>query len=121
MIDLGSIHLPDDVVDCGLSENQRACAPVCGGKGWYSKITFSRVDAIQVCLDQGYSGTINEYGGNSGKQCKYSNSQDGGDLHYFGYRVSWKCEGNVYMKHYLYCTATKRSMGFMIKIPFNYR
>merc|ERR1719273_2410643 len=64
----------------------------CGG-GWYSKITKSgRVNVIQICKDQGYSGTISQWGGNWGKRCQHSNDQNGGELTNLGFTVSWKCE-----------------------------
>ena len=42
----------------------------CVSYGWLSKTTPGRVNATQICIDQGYSGKILEYGNNGGKQCK---------------------------------------------------
>jgi len=87
--------LPSGVVECGLSENQQDCSN-CAGEGWYSHLTIDEcVDAIQICLDQGYDGKIEEYGGNDGTQCEYSNNHAGKrpDLHCFGSTVSWNCGG----------------------------
>merc|ERR1719150_900346 len=63
----------------------------CGG-GWYSKTSGSRVNAVQTCKDQGYFGTISQWGGNSGVQCRHTNDRNGGSLTDFGHTVSWKCE-----------------------------
>ena len=64
------------------------------GNQWFSKDTTGFVDAEQICKDRGYSGIINEYGGNSGTNCKYSNTKDGKNPSFntFGQTVSWKCE-----------------------------
>ena len=71
----------------------------CGDR-WFSKITTGiRVNAQQICIDHGYKGTITEYGGNIGVQCKHSSDGEGGSLTDFGYTVSWKCEfeGKLYV------------------------
>ena len=85
--------LPYGVLDCGNSSSHYECSP-CAGNQWFSKDTGDYVDAVQVCKDQGYSGVINEYGGNGGTDCKYTNDKQGKHptLHKFGYSVSWKCE-----------------------------
>ena len=75
------------------------------GDGWFSKITSGiRVNALQICIDHGYKGTITKYGGNSGIQCQHSTSGGGGALTDFGYTVSWKCEfeeGKLYVPEQL--------------------
>ena len=62
------------------------------GNQWYSKDTTGKVNAVEICKSQGYSGVIIEYGGNSGYNCKYANNKGGGSLTDFGSTVSWKCE-----------------------------
>ena len=95
--------LPEEVLDCSIASNQQYCIQKsryhgdrCVGKQWYSMKSNvqRRVDAIQVCKDQGYSGVINEYGGNSGYNCKYANNKQG-DLSNFGFHVVWKCEHGI--------------------------
>ena len=64
----------------------------CGDR-WFSKIAPGiRVNAVQICIDNGYTGTITQYGGNYGVQCKHSSSGGGGSLTDFGITVSWRCE-----------------------------
>ena len=79
--------LPSHVTDCG--------------DDWFSKITDPNVNAIEICLGLGYSGTITEYGGNRGIQCKHSNTKSGGSLDNFGRTVSWKCAGKSYVAEQL--------------------
>ena len=68
---------PEGAVDCRHKTNQHDCGELCVGKGWMSKLTISYVDAQKICDDLGYSNTVVEYGGNSGKQCKYPGKKYG--------------------------------------------
>ena len=91
------------MVNCRDVQNQQHCGTLCVGDGWFSKITLtSKVNAKQICIDQGYDGKIVEYGGNWNKQCKYpgdkfgSPNRLGGSFQSFGFTVTWKCSsGNV--------------------------
>ena len=64
----------------------------CGG-GWFSKVSMNRVNAQEVCKENGYGTTIDKYGGNYGTQCRQINNREGGDRTNFGYTVSWHCGG----------------------------
>ena len=63
------------------------------GSGWFSKIGGPAVNAKQTCIDNGYSGAIDKYGGNSGRQCYQSNDRGGGSLTSLDDTVSWHCSG----------------------------
>ena len=91
--------LPVGVVDCLQEKNRQNCSTGCVTESWFSKITDGFVNAEQICVDQGYNGTIGEYGSNSGVQCKYPGNLigkpnfAGGSLRRFGENVIWKCNG----------------------------
>lgn len=93
-----------DIVDCGEYEkngNNRECinqGDGCVGDGWFSHdITGKRINAQEVCIDNGYSGVSNDmYGGNWGHECRFPGTNGkpnnaGGQLNNFGYTVTWKC------------------------------
>jgi hypothetical protein len=83
------------VKDCQYAENQQFCLNEgfkCVGSGWFSKISHGRVDAREICVNEGYSGTVDEYGGNWGVLCKYGNDLSGGSPDSLGSWVSWKCK-----------------------------
>jgi hypothetical protein len=97
-----------EFADCGEYEqlgNSRECfgkGAGCVGAGWFSKNNTGKIDATQVCLDQGYEGADPEqYGGNWGHQCRHPGNslthfnKAGGALTAFGMTVSWKCLGGT--------------------------
>ena len=69
------------------------------GRSWFSKTDTSRVNAVQICKDHGYSGEILKYSANLGVNCNYEvkYARQDGNLTDLGYRVVWKCEGNKYV------------------------
>ena len=91
------------MVNCRDVQNRQNCGALCVVDGWFSKLNFVDVNATQVCIDQGYDGTIDEYGGNRKTQCRYpgkvyGNPSLGGPLESFGNTVSWRCTtGNLYL------------------------
>ena len=92
------------MVNCRDVQNRQNCGTLCVGDGWFSKTNNGNVNANQICIDQGYDGTIIEYGGNNATQCKYpgntygSPNLSGGTLEFFGHWVSWSClSGNIYL------------------------
>lgn len=97
--------LREDIVDCGKHDGEscKSRGVGCVGRRWFSKVSregdLQRVDAVQVCKEQGYSGEILQYGGNWGYQCRHpgndrqSTNRAGGELNSFGYTVAWRCEG----------------------------
>ena len=94
------------MANCREVQNRQNCGALCVGDGWFSKTNTGNVNAKQICIDQGHDETIVEYGGNTGKLCKYpgniygSPNFRGGSLKSLGYYVSWKCymeAGNIYL------------------------
>ena len=91
------------MVNCRDVQNRQDCGDLCVGDGWFSKANSGKVNAKQICLDQGYDGTIVEYGGNEAVLCKYPGNEYGrpnkkGWLINFGLWVSWNClSGNIYI------------------------
>ena len=90
-----AVPLPAGVYDCGDTASHFECSP-CVGASWYSKESYGRVNAVQICIDQGYSGEILTYGGNYGTVCRYADGQEGGELTNYGQTVSWKCESKFH-------------------------
>jgi hypothetical protein len=101
------VPLPSGVVHCGDSQSRSQCVSHqsrCVGIDWFSKINDVKVNATQVCKDQGYDGTINEYGillkGTSTDyyQCGGTRLYSTGDLNDLGdpekglNAVAWRCE-----------------------------
>ena len=94
--------LPSGVVNCGEFQiNQKASGSNTLGSDWFSKITArinnldttTNVDANQICMEQGYDGTINHYGGNWGVQCGRKLGAVASErLADLGDTVAWKCE-----------------------------
>ena len=79
----------------------------CVSYGWLSKTTPGRVNATQICIDQGYSGEILEYGNNGGKQCKIPidlvvNSKENELESIVEGPVSWQCaSGTILVLKYI--------------------
>ena len=90
------------MVNCRDVQHRQNCGALCVGDGWFSKINSGNVNAQQICIDQGYDGTIVEYGTNNEQLCKYpgntygSPDLSGGTLQALGFSVSWRCSsGNI--------------------------
>lgn len=98
--------LREDVVDCGKYDGEECVGKGvgCVGRRWFSKVSreeteMQRINAMIVCKENGYDGTVLEYGGNWGNQCRHpgnnreSTNKAGGSLDQLGFTVSWRCEG----------------------------
>ena len=59
--------------------------------GWFSKVSSSNVNASAICKKMGYSGTVDKWGGNWGKQCGGISQGSGGSPTSLGYTVGWHC------------------------------
>ena len=86
--------------DCIKNEEEFDIDNDCVGRSWFSKTDRSRVNAVQICKDHGYSGEILDYSSNLGVNCNYEVKyarHHGMDLTDFGMQVVWKCEDNRYV------------------------
>ena len=86
-----------DKANCGLCLGIRC---ECVSDGWLSKTTPGTINATQICIEQGYSGDILEYGNNRGKQCNYpmkadKNSEQNERTHALESPVSWQCASGM--------------------------
>ena len=78
---------------CGLCSGVKC---ECVSDGWLSKTTPGRINATQICIEQGYSGDILEIGNNGGYQCNTPidvgrTSLQAKDINNFESPVSWQC------------------------------
>ena len=84
--------LPFGVVYCGEFQGTNNCGGECVGENWFSKINNGDINAPDICKDWGYIGTVTQYGGNFGDQCRKP-VQSSDSPTSLGHTVSWKCEG----------------------------
>lgn len=103
----GKVALPTNVVRCSTYNGAECTGKGAGcvkGAGWFSKDNVSnpnqRVNAQQICKDQGYTGAdTTRFGGNWAHQCRHpgasinAHNKAGGALTALGYTVTWKCTG----------------------------